>query len=113
VLSPDAALVRLDSWKALPPEQRRGFPPLCPDLVVELASPSDGGPRGVAALRLKMETYHRNGAQLGWLLLPEERAVEIWRSGDTTPQRIEPARELDGAELLPGLTLDLAEVWEG
>ena len=41
VLSPDASLVRLDRWFALTPEQRRGFAPLCPDLVVELASPSD------------------------------------------------------------------------
>jgi Uma2 family endonuclease len=35
VLSLDAAIVRLERWKALTPEQRRGFPPLCPDLVVE------------------------------------------------------------------------------
>ena len=37
VLSPDASLVRLDRWQALTQEQRRGFAPLCPDLVVELA----------------------------------------------------------------------------
>ena len=41
------------------PEQRRGFPPLCPDLVVELVSPSDAGPRdagprGAEALRRKV-----------------------------------------------------------
>ncbi|MCP9793494.1 Uma2 family endonuclease [Vulcanococcus limneticus Candia 3F8] len=41
VLSPDASLVRLDRWRALSPEQRRGFAPLCPALVVELASASD------------------------------------------------------------------------
>jgi Uma2 family endonuclease len=51
VLSPDASVVRLERWQALTPEQRRGFPPLCPDLVVELVSPSDGGPRGSEALR--------------------------------------------------------------
>ena len=37
VLSPDASLVRLDRWQVLTQEQRRGFAPLCPDLVVELA----------------------------------------------------------------------------
>ena len=62
VLSPDAALVRLELWQALTPEQRRSFPPLCPDLVVELAGPSDEGPRGVNALRQKMELYRRSGA---------------------------------------------------
>lgn len=44
VLSPDAALVNLDRWQTLDEVERRSFPPLCPDLVVELASPSDGTP---------------------------------------------------------------------
>ena len=112
VLSPDAALVRLERWQALTPEQRRSFPPLCPDLVVELVSPSDEGPRGVNALRQKMELYRRNGAQLGWLLLPTERAVEIWRPDATSsPERLQPADALDAGDLFPGLRLELAEVW--
>jgi len=41
VLSPDASLVALDRWQDLTAEQLRGFAPICPDLVVELASPSD------------------------------------------------------------------------
>ena len=40
VLSPDASLVALDRWQVLTAEQRRGFAPLCPDLVIELASPN-------------------------------------------------------------------------
>jgi Uma2 family endonuclease len=40
VRSPDVSLVRLDRWRALSEAEREGFPPLCPDLVVELASPS-------------------------------------------------------------------------
>jgi len=36
VLSPDASLVRLERWQALTPKERRGFAPLCPDLVVEI-----------------------------------------------------------------------------
>lgn len=115
VLSPDAAVVRLDRWQSLTPEERRGFPPLCPDLVVELASLSDGGPRGANALRQKMATYLANGAQLGWLLCAEERAVEIWRADGAqsagTPEWIEAAEVLEGGELLPGLRLELAELW--
>ena len=53
VLSPDASLVALDRWQALSEAERRGFAPLCPDLVIELASPSDEGPRGLTALRQK------------------------------------------------------------
>jgi Uma2 family endonuclease len=118
VLSPDAAVLRLERWQALTPEQRRGFPPLCPELVVELVSPSDEGPRGSEALWRKMAAYIANGAQLGWLLFPQQRAVEIWQPGadPATPvvmHRIEAAEVLEGGELLPGLRLELAEIWEG
>jgi Uma2 family endonuclease len=110
VLSPDASAVQLERWQALSAEQRRGFPPLCPDLVVELVSPSDEGPRGVEALRRKLAAYLANGAQLGWLLFPEQRAVEIWRPG-AEPQRLEPAEVLEGGDVLPGLRLELEEIW--
>jgi Uma2 family endonuclease len=69
VRSPDASLVRLDRWRALSDAERDGFPPLCPDLVVELASPSDEP----QALRRKLAAYMANGARLGWLL------VNLWR----------------------------------
>ena len=113
VLSPDASLVRLERRNALSPEQRRSFAPLCPDVVVELASASDEGPRGVSALRQKMELYRANGAQLGWLLLPAEQAVEIWTAGDGPPQRIAPAKQLDASPLFAGLQIPLAEIWQG
>ena len=111
VLSPDASLVRLERWQALTPEQRRSFPPLCPDVVVDLASPSDQGPRAVAALRQKMAAYQANGAQLGWLLIPEERAVEVWPLA-SEPHRIEAATQLDGGQLLPGLRIELQDIWQ-
>jgi len=112
VLSPDAALVLEDRWQALSPEQRRSFPPLCPDLVVELVSPSDEGPRGVRALRSKMDHYQANGARLGLLLLPQERAVEIWRGGQQgMAERLDNASRVDGSELADGLGLDLEEIW--
>jgi len=98
--------------------------------VVELVSPSvatgfsEGfeGPRGSEALRRKMAAYLANGAQLGWLLFPQQRAVEIWQpgAGPAAPvvmERIEAAEALEGGELLPGLLpglrLELAEIWEG
>ena len=122
VLSPDGSLMRLKRWQALTPAQRRGFPPLCPDLVVELsstsgaspsgASPSDEGPRGITALRHKMDIYQANGASLDWLLLPHERAVEIWRGGQRgRAERLENASRLDGGELAAGLALNLQEIW--
>jgi len=112
VLSPDAAVVRLERWQALSPEQRRGFPPLCPDLVVELVSPSDTGPRGAESLRCKLAAYLANGAQLGWLLFPEQQAVEIWQP-EAEPQRVEAAQMLEGGDLLAGLRIELGEIWAG
>jgi len=117
VLSPDACVVKQERWQALSPEQRRTFPPLCPDLVIEQASASDSGPRGAEALRRKMALYQANGAQLGWLLFPEQRAVEIWparpEAGEpTAPQRLENAMRLEGGAVLPGLALELEEIWE-
>ena len=116
VLSPDACVVKQERWQALSPEQRRTFPPLCPDLVIELASASDSGPRGAEALRRKMALYQANGAQLGWLLFPEQRAVEIWPARPeagvaTAPQRLENAMRLEGGAVLPGLVLELEEIW--
>jgi len=112
VLSPDASLVRLDRWLALTPEQRRSFAPLCPDLVVELASPSDEGPRALTALRNKMTAYQANGARLGWLLIPHQQAVEVWPASGAA-QRLDAPDVLEGGPEFPGLQLQLAEIWAG
>ena len=112
VVSPDASLIRLDRWQALCADERRGFAPLCPDLVVELASPSDEGPRGVGALRARMASYQANGARLGWLLLPHEQAVEVWPA-TAPPRRLERLQVLEATPEFPGLSLQLPEIWEG
>ena len=106
VLSPDASAVRLERWQALSSAEREGFPPLCPDLVVELASPSDRLPD----LRRKMAAYQANGARVGWLLLPEIRGVEVWRASGE-PQRLKGLAVLDGEPELPDLRLELEEIW--
>ena len=49
--SPDAAWVRRSRLAALTTEQKERFPPLCPDFVIELRSPSDS----LNAVRAKME----------------------------------------------------------
>ena len=98
VFSPDASLLRLVRWQALSAEERSGFAPLCPDLVVELASPSDQGPRGVSALRRKLAAYQASGARLGWLQLPHDPG-----HGGEEPRRLEQAASLEGGAEFPGL----------
>jgi Uma2 family endonuclease len=39
--SPDAAWIPLAKWESLTPKQQEKFPPICPDFVIELRSPSD------------------------------------------------------------------------
>ncbi|MEM9149153.1 MAG: Uma2 family endonuclease, partial [Cyanobacteria bacterium P01_F01_bin.3] len=39
--SPDAAWIAITRWNQLAPEQRKKFPPICPDFVIELRSESD------------------------------------------------------------------------
>ncbi len=73
--SPDAAWVKLERWEILTPQQREGFAPICPDLVVELKSPSDN----IETLRAKMREYMENGAHLGWLIDRKNRKVEVYR----------------------------------
>ena len=105
-----ASLVALDRWQALSAEQRHGFGPHCPDLVVELAGRSDEGVRGIAALRRKMDVYQRNGARLGWLLLPEQRAVEVWPA-DGEPQWFNNLQMLEAGSLFQVLQLQMEEIW--
>jgi Uma2 family endonuclease len=110
VRSPDASVVRLDRWQALSAAERESFAPICPDLVVELASPSDE----LEVLRRKMVAYMTNGARLGWLLLPQKRTVEVWTAAETANDPLvlnDPSRLEAGLEF-PGLVIDPRRIWE-
>jgi Uma2 family endonuclease len=103
---PDASWVRLDRWNALTREQQEGIPPLCPDFVLELRSPSDRLPE----LQDKMAEYLTNGARLGWLIGPIERVVYVYRPGEVV-ECLETPEDLSGEPVLPGFVLNLAAVW--
>jgi len=110
IRSPDASVVRLDRWQALSAAERESFAPICPDLVVELASPSDE----LEDLRRKMVAYMTNGARLGWLLLPQKRTVEVWTAAETANAPLvlnDPSRLEAGLEF-PGLVIDPRRIWE-
>lgn len=103
--SPDASWLSLERWEALTPDQRQKFPPLCPEFVVELRSPSDSLP----VLQAKMQEYLDNGARLGWLIDPQNRRVEIYRPGQAV-EIVEGPASLSGEDVLPGFVLDLEEI---
>ncbi len=98
--SPDAAWVELSRWQALTPEQRRKFPPIAPDFVIELRSPTDN----LELLRAKMQEYMDAGVRLGWMLNPQDQQVEIYRQGQPKEVRQLPT-DLSGEDVLPGFVL--------
>jgi Uma2 family endonuclease len=104
--SPDVSWMRRERWEVLAPEDRRGFPPICPDFVLELRSSSDA----LRTLQEKMQEYLDNGVRLGWLIDPSERVVYVYRPGETV-ERLEAPREVSGESVLPGFVLSTSAVW--
>jgi Uma2 family endonuclease len=104
--SPDVSWLKKERWDSLTPEQQRKFPPLCPDFVLELLSPSDN----LSFTQAKMQEYQANGVQLAWLLNPQDQQVEIYRLGCPVEILFRP-RELSGENVLPNFVLNLAWFW--
>ena len=99
--SPDAAWVQRERWEALTPIQRRKFPPIVPDFVIELRSATDK-----LQLQDKMQEYLDNGVQLGWLINPQDQQVEIY-SSDRPVEILNLPADLSGESTLPGFVLKL------
>jgi Uma2 family endonuclease len=106
VRSPDASWVRLAPWLKLSDKQREKFIPLCPDFVLELRSTSDD----LTELQEKMREYIDNGAQLGWLIDPQERYIYVYRP-QTQVEVLNNPESVTGEPILHGFVLDLTEIW--
>jgi len=104
--SPDVAWIPLAKWESLTPEQQEKFPPICPDFVIELRSPSDP----LKPLQEKMQEYINNGTRLGWLINRKNRQVEIYRPG-REKEILDNPTTLSGEDVLPGFVLDLSLIW--
>jgi len=104
--SPDAAWIPLAKWESLTPEQQEKFPPICPDFVIELRSPSDP----LKPLQEKMQEYINNGTRLGWVINRKNRQVEIYRPG-REKEILDNPTTLLGEDVLPGFVLNLSLIW--
>lgn len=100
--SPDAAWVKLERWEALTQQQRKKFPPLVPDFLIELRSETDK----LTTLQAKMEEYIENGLRLGWLINPQDATVEIYRLGQSV-EIIQMPAIISGEDILPGFELQV------
>jgi Uma2 family endonuclease len=104
--SPDGSWMSKERWRALTREERRKFPPVVPEFVIELKSPSDR----YAKLQEKMQKYIANGVALGWLIDPDKREVMIYTQADV---RVLNAPEvLRGEGPVKGFELNLQPIWE-
>jgi Uma2 family endonuclease len=106
IRSPDVAWVRQERFDAIQPIPE-GFLPIAPDFIVALRSSGDS----MRDLRNKMQEYMDNGVQLGWLINPKGREVEIYRVGKET-EVLRSVNELSGEAVLPEFVLILKEVWD-
>ncbi len=104
--SPDASWVSNKQLASISREQLKKFLPVCPELFVEIMSPSDS----LRQTKEKMEEFIANGAKLGWLIDSKKRQVHVYRPNKPVEILDDPAT-LSGEPEFPGLVLDLASVW--
>jgi Uma2 family endonuclease len=80
--------------------------PLAPDLAVEVVSPSDTA----QDIRERVRDFLKAGTRLVWVVYPESRTVDVYRSDGM--QVVEIDGVLEGGDALPGFELALRAVFE-
>ena len=104
--SPDASWIKLEKWNALTDEEKQKFPPICPDFVIELLSPSDN----LKTTQEKMEEYIDNGVCLGILINRKSHQVEIYRQGKEV-EVLDSPTTVSGEDVLKDFVLNLGMIW--
>jgi Uma2 family endonuclease len=104
MLSPDVSWIKKERWENLSVQQQEKFPPLCPDFVIELCSPSDEW----RYVKSKMEIWMKNGCRLGWLIDPMEQKAVVYENGSTTEFSFKDT--LTGGKLMPSLSFSLSKL---
>ena len=105
--SADGAWTSRHQLSQLTPAALNGNWHLCPAFVLELQCPSEEP----TTLRLKMQEWIDNGAQLAWLIDPDTRGVEIYRPGLPSELRTD-IDSITAEAPLEGLVLNLRRVWD-
>jgi Uma2 family endonuclease len=105
-LSPDASWLSLDRWNALTHAQQAGYPPLCPDFVIEVRSQSDSR----QSVEDKMQLWLENGAKLAWLVDPIDGNLTIYRPGQS-PELLDHPAIVRGEGPVAGFELRCTRLW--
>lgn len=104
--SPDGAWMSWARWKALDRKQQTRFGRVTPEFVIELRSEDDG----LAELQDKMKMWIANGVELGWLIDPKRRVVEVYRPYEEAEVHQNPT-SVQGSGPVRGFELVMARVW--
>jgi Uma2 family endonuclease len=102
VRAPDVAFLRADRE----PTPERGYFPGAPDLAVEVLSPDDRP----GYVRDKVAEWLEAGALAVWVVDPRARSVTVHEPG-RSPTLLGASDTLDGGDVLPGLTIDVGEIF--
>ena len=78
-----------------------------PLLAVEVQSPENS----VAQLMRKVDEYFLYGCKMAWLVLPEEESVLVRRPSEDVKSCVK-GDLLEGGDVLPGLRINVAELFE-
>jgi len=106
VLGADVAFLRAER---VPSENHDGDGYVAgpPDLAVEIAAPSQLQPE----MGAKAWLWLQRGACFVWVVWPTRRQVDVWTSGQEVPMTLNIGDTLDGADVLPGFTYALADLF--
>lgn len=99
---PDVSFVLAERLRKSP----RGFAELAPDLMFEVKSPSDS----LKKLREKIDSFLSQGTTVGILIHPEQRWIEIRRTGQE-PVMLRDGDVLSVPDLLPGWEVRVDDLW--
>lgn len=109
VLAPDVAFVRAERVPPRGSPERSSYWPLAPDLVAEVASPSQYPPE----LAENAKRWLTAGVRLVWIIWPEAQRLDVWRPGKEIPTAtLQASDTLDGMDVLPGFTYPLASLFD-
>ena len=106
-LVPDLAFVRAER---VPPRSSPEYASawkLAPDLVAEIASPSQYRPE----MKAKAERYLAAGVRLVWVVWPRYQQVDVWRPGNSAATVLSSGDLLDGLDVLPGFSYPVADLF--
>jgi Uma2 family endonuclease len=104
VRAPDLAFISRERVEAI---GRRGYAELAPDMVVEIVSPGDRA----GELLAKIGDWLDAGVKLAWVIDPPRMLAQVHRA-DGTLEIVGATEALEGEDVLPGFTLELAKLFD-